>query len=78
MFVGTCSIARATCWKQPIGKESPDKAHNIYDVTSKNILILVQYLTHNLGHVPTSNVPFMQLVFKRLTALFVRYFTTRL
>jgi hypothetical protein len=45
-----------------MGNESPDKGHDIGDVTSKNVLILVQYVAQKLGHVAICNVLFMQLV----------------
>jgi hypothetical protein len=44
------------------GKQSLDKGHDIGDVTSKNVLILVQYLAQNLGHLAIYNVRYMQFV----------------
>jgi len=48
-----------------MGKESPDNVHDIRDVTSRNVLILVQYMAQNLGDVAICNFLFMQLVFNR-------------
>lgn len=52
----------ASCWKELMGNESPDQGYDIGDVTSENILILVQYLARNLDHVSICHVLFMQLV----------------
>jgi len=50
------------CWIESIGNEIPDKGHDIGDVTSNKVLILVQYLAQNLNLVAICNVIFMQLV----------------